>query len=243
MPIDFDLPSDFELPDQHYQVPPQYILVETDLYRIQLHDQGVAIPVKSRDERWEGFVVFGSVKIAADALVHSPKGAIGRVIERECSEVIIFGTTLPDDWPTIPHDIRKAQHTQRATELLDELSRKHLHIHTHCDADTWTQAHHLIVAPQSQEGADKALWIIGFKRDVMVVIDGPEVLVRKNGKLVYVSGPNGLVEIAGEGQTLSIGGPGGITFNCKGEDVTLGTFLNNLLSDLGESFRSHSRHF
>jgi hypothetical protein len=241
MPIDFDLPLDFELLDQHYQVPPQYLLVETDLYRIQLQDQGVAIPVKSRDERWEGFVVFGPVKIAADALVHSPKGAVGRVIERECSELIVFGIPLPDDWTTVPQDIRKAQHIQRAADLLDEFSRKNLHIHKHCDDDTWTRARHLIVAPQSL--SDKALWIIGSKRNEMVVIDGSEVLVRKNGKLVYVSGPNGLVEITGEGKTFSIGGPGGITFNCKGEDVTLGTFLNSLFSELEDSFRSHSRHF
>ncbi|MFQ5976872.1 MAG: hypothetical protein ACE5OZ_01925 [Candidatus Heimdallarchaeota archaeon] len=241
MPIDFDLPLDFELLDQHYHVPPQYLLVETDLYRIQLQDQAVAIPTRSRDERWQGFVIFGLVKIAADALVHSPKGAVGRGIERECKEVMIFGISLPDDWKTIPKDIQKAQHRLRATELLDELSRKHLHVRKHCDDDSWTRAHHLIVAPQSL--SDKHLWIIGSKRNEMVVIDGSEVLVRKNGNLVYLSGPNGLVEITGEGKTLSIGGPGGITFNCKGEDVTLGTFLNNLFNELGDSFRSHSRHF
>lgn len=235
---------DLELLDQHYYVPSQHLVVESELYRLLLEDQGIAIPVRSLDARWEGFIILGRVNIAADALVHSPKGAIGRSINRASDEVIILGKPIPGEWATVPQDLQKPQHTQRAVDLVDEFSRvsgKHFHIGCHCDTDTLAEANHLIVAPQSS--SEKSLWIIGSKKNELVVIDGTEVLVRKNDKLVYVSGPNGTVEITGENKTLSVGGPGGITFNCNGEDVTLSNFLGNLLDKLENSFSFRSGHY
>ncbi|MFX0115576.1 MAG: hypothetical protein ACFFB3_13590 [Candidatus Hodarchaeota archaeon] len=236
---------DLELLEEHYQVPSHYLLVETDLYRVLTDDQGVAIPVRSWNEEWEGFIILGSVEVAADALVHSSKGAIGRVVKRICNEILILGESIPIDWKTIPQDLRKSEHIQRATDLVNELHRKELHIHKHVGCDTWTNAHHLIIVPHS--AFDKSLWIIGSSTNELVVIDGGEVLVREGNKLVYVSGPNGIVEITEGSKTVSVGGPGGITFNCKGEDVTLGTFLNNLFAEIGDSIRSRpryrSRHF
>jgi hypothetical protein len=231
---------DLELLEQHYQVPSQCFLVETDFYRLLTDDQGVAIPVRSRSEEWEGFIILGPVEVAADALVHSSKGAIGRVVKRMCNEILILGESIPIDWMTIPQDLRKAEHIQRATDLVNELNRKDLHIHTRVCDDKWTDAHHLVIAPHTS--FDKSLWIIGSRTNEMVVIDGGEVLVREGNKLVYVSGPNGIVEITEGSKTVSVGGPGGITFNCKGEDVTLGTFLSNLFAEIGDSFRSRPKH-
>ncbi|MHA2494720.1 MAG: hypothetical protein ACXAEI_04465 [Candidatus Hodarchaeales archaeon] len=242
--IGVEIGMDLELHDQHYYVPSQHLVVETELYRLFLEDQGVAIPVRSRDERWEGFILLGRVSIAADALVHSPKGAIGRVINRASDEVIILGKPIDADWETVPQDLQKPQHTQRAVDLVDEFHRvtgRHFHIGYHCDDDTLDKAHHLIVVPHSS--SEKSLWVIGSKKNELVVIDGTEVLVRKNDKLVYVSGPNGTVEITGENKTLSVGGPGGITFNCNGEDVTLSNFLGNLLHKIEDSFSSRSGRY
>ena len=227
---------DLELLDQHYQVPSQYSLVETDLYQLLMEDQGIAIPVKSQDERWDGFVILGKVRIAADALVHSPKGAVGRVIKRTCDELIILGEPIPDHWITVPQDLKSPLHRQQASNLVEELCKKHFNINIHCHDDVFNNPRHLIVAPYSS--SENSTWISSSRQDAMVVIDGSEVLVRKNdNKLVYISGPNGTVEITGEGKNLKIGGEGGITFNHNGEDVTLGSFLNGVFSRLSESFQ------
>ena len=71
-----------ELLEDHYKVPAQCVLVETVYYQLVMNEPGVAIPIKSVDEKWEGFCILGEVGLVVDALVPTSKGAVGRPIKR-----------------------------------------------------------------------------------------------------------------------------------------------------------------
>ncbi len=224
------------LGEQQYKVPADTVLAESEIYRLITIGDCVAIPVHSSKEPFEGYLLFGEIHFVADAIAHTDKGAIGRSLDRFCQEILFLGSKIPEKWLTIPYDIRKIQFFQRGQEILDYITFNELKVDCHMNKQTLQEAQHIIFAPYTLNYKD-ATWLIGNSERNLVLIDKMEVFVRKDDdNLVYVSGPNGKVEIVTKGHILTVGGKGGVSFTQNGEEVTLGNLLEGVFSNLGKAF-------